>query len=333
MDRSAMKSVLLIMPFFNSYHKILKDEIEKMGYKVKVVRDSSVFVKFTHLRFFSQLMYDFYMNFIWPILFRIRTRGEYNYLFVIKGQELTPALCDYLQNSCKIEKSILYLWDSIAHNPKTINILDFFTHSCTFDDADSKKETYGLEHIPLFYSNLFNTDDQKISANSRYDFICIGSFKEERALFLEQIEKTFNSHGYTFFFKLYLPWNQYLRKIFTNPGFFSRYRKFIFIRKMSLEYVAALTRQSKIVVDVPDKIQSGLTMRTFEALGARKKLLTTNMNVRTYSFFLSDNIATNLKEVDDLFINTNYAKLDDVSSRDLRSVTEWVNLMMDKFTS
>ena len=114
-----MKSVLLIMPFFNSYHTIIKDEIEKMGYKVKVVRDSSFFVKLTHLRFLSERIYDFYMNTIWPILFKQRTKGEYDYLFVIKGQELTPALCDYLQNGCKTKNSILYLWDSIAHNPKT----------------------------------------------------------------------------------------------------------------------------------------------------------------------------------------------------------------------
>lgn len=328
-----MKSVLLIMPFFNSYHTIIKDEIEKMGYKVKVVRDSSVFVKFVHLRFLSQRLYDFYMNSIWPILFKQRTKGVYDYLFVIKGQELTPALCDYLQNGCKIKNSILYLWDSIAHNPKTTKILDCFKHCYTFDDADSNKGFYKLEHLPLFYSNSFNTTEQGDAENIRYDFICIGSFKEERAHFLEQIENEFKNKGHTFFFKLYLPWNQYLRKILTSPGFFSRYRKYIFVRKMDLESVAILTRQSRIVVDVPDKIQSGLTMRTFEALGSGKKLLTTNMNVRSYSFFLSGNVATSINEVDDLFINTKYTELDSVSSRDLRSVTEWVSLIMSKLTS
>ena len=102
---------------------------------------------------------------------------------------------------------------------------------------------------------------------------------------------------------------------------------------MGLTSVATLTKQARIVVDVPDKIQSGLTMRTFEALGARKKLLTTNMNIRSYSFFFSGNIATNINEVDDLFINSDYTELDSESSRDLRSVTEWVSLMMSKLTS
>ncbi|HGL6801943.1 TPA: hypothetical protein ACKFUK_001054 [Citrobacter amalonaticus] len=328
-----MKSVLLIMPFFNSYHTIIKDEIENMGYKVKVVRDSSVFVKLTHLRFLSERIYDFYMNTIWPILFKLRTKGEYDYLFVIKGQELTPALCDYLQNGCKTINSILYLWDSIAHNPKATKILDYFKHCYTFDDADSNKGAYKLEHIPLFYANLFNAVEQEEVGNIKYDFICIGSFKEERAYFLEQLENEYKNGGYSFLFKLYLPWNQYLRKILTSPGFFSRYRKYIFVRKMGLTSVATLTKQARIVVDVPDKIQSGLTMRTFEALGARKKLLTTNMNIRSYSFFFSGNIATNINEVDDLFINSDYTELDSESSRDLRSVTEWVSLMMSKLTS
>ena len=48
--------------------------------------------------------------------------------------------------------------------------------------------------------------------------------------------------------------------------------------------------RSRVIVDIEHIQQSGLTMRTFEAIGARKKLATTNTHIANYDFFSPDNI-------------------------------------------
>ncbi|OAT17846.1 hypothetical protein M979_1980 [Buttiauxella noackiae ATCC 51607] len=326
-----MNKVLLVMPFFNSYHKKIKKEIEELGYEVQVVRDSSTFVKIIHLKFISKKLYFLYMQVIWPLIFKFKTRRKYDYLFVIKGEELTPHLCKHLLANCVSQKSVLYLWDSIAHNPRTSEVLKYFTFCFTFDDDDSKNEKYRFELFPLFYSEEFSSSKVYKKAEAQYDFMCIGSFKEERADFLRSIESKFEPHNYRYLFKLYLPWNQYIRKLVSQPDFYPKYGKYIFVRKMALSTVAEITHNSKVVVDVPDKIQSGLTMRTFEALGAHKKLLTTNYNVKNYSFYLPENIKVNLNDMTDDFITSSYVNHGDVT--ELRSIKNWVASIMNKLNS
>jgi hypothetical protein len=43
-------------------------------------------------------------------------------------------------------------------------------------------------------------------------------------------------------------------------------------------------------VDIQHPKQQGLTMRAIEALGSRRKLLTTNASIRTYDFYSPENI-------------------------------------------
>jgi hypothetical protein len=48
---------------------------------------------------------------------------------------------------------------------------------------------------------------------------------------------------------------------------------------------------SRGIVDVEHPRQRGLTMRTLEVIGAGRKLLTTNLNVKNYPFFSPERIA------------------------------------------
>ena len=59
---------------------------------------------------------------------------------------------------------------------------------------------------------------------------------------------------------------------------------------MSIEQVRQKVLQSKALVDVQQPHQTGLTMRTFEALAARKKLITTNDDVKSYDFYHPNNV-------------------------------------------
>ena len=61
-------------------------------------------------------------------------------------------------------------------------------------------------------------------------------------------------------------------------------------KSLDLESVKELYQMSKVILDINHPHQTGLTMRTFEALGAGKKLITTNKSIMQYSFYNQNNI-------------------------------------------
>ena len=52
----------------------------------------------------------------------------------------------------------------------------------------------------------------------------------------------------------------------------------------------AVIKKSNTVFDMQHNQQSGLTMRTIETLGAKRKIITTNRNIKNYDFYNENNI-------------------------------------------
>ena len=73
----------------------------------------------------------------------------------------------------------------------------------------------------------------------------------------------------------------------------------ISINTFSKESVAASMFNSKFVLDLPHKRQSGLTMRTFEALRSGAYLITLNSNTNMLPKDIQNRII-NLKKIDEL---------------------------------
>ena len=59
---------------------------------------------------------------------------------------------------------------------------------------------------------------------------------------------------------------------------------------MPSDQLTATLKQSKAVVDIQHPKQTGLTMRTIEMLGANKKIITTNSDIKHYDFYHPNNI-------------------------------------------
>ena len=57
-------------------------------------------------------------------------------------------------------------------------------------------------------------------------------------------------------------------------------------RKQVTDYIG----NSRVVLDLPHPMQTGLTMRTIEAIGSKKKLITTNVDIVNYDFYNPKNI-------------------------------------------
>ncbi|NWC95267.1 MULTISPECIES: hypothetical protein [unclassified Pseudomonas] len=280
------KKVLLIAPQFFGYEVEIRSELERRGAKVSFLLDrpfSSPFMKaITRLRrewvinaadrYYTQQVSSFDSN-------------DFDYVFVVNGQTLSTGILDVWKRSFSNAIFILYMWDSFGNRRWGVDNLPFFDHVFTFDRNDAKK--YALNFRPLFFSSGF---EKKPLEENTYDVSFIGTAHTDRYQVLTKVDRALGPgvHAYWYLF-LQAKWVYWAYKL-TNKGFrLSTLSDFKFA-PLNKATVQGVFFQSKAILDIEHPQQTGLTMRTLETLGARKKLITTNISVREYDFYSDNNI-------------------------------------------
>ena len=83
---------------------------------------------------------------------------------------------------------------------------------------------------------------------------------------------------------------------------------------------------ANVVLDINHPNQTGLTMRTFECIGAKRKMITTNSQIKNYSFYNPNNIYIldrNNITLDENFFNSDYQNIDSSIYNNL-SIGGWI---------
>ena len=96
--------------------------------------------------------------------------------------------------------------------------------------------------------------------------------------------------------------------------------------------VIDIIKKSKCIIDIQHPNQTGLTMRTIEMLGAKKKLLTTNKEIEKYDFYNKNNIFVfdrNNPKIDVEFFIKDYESIDHITYEKY-SINHWIkNIFKD----
>ncbi|MEH3124157.1 MAG: hypothetical protein PGN16_19685 [Sphingomonas phyllosphaerae] len=207
----------------------------------------------------------------------------YDLVFVINGQTLSKELLSEWRLKMPKARFLFYIWDSMRNKPKAHEILRYFDECITFDPEASKR--FGMRLLPLFFARGFENTDQEAT----YDISFVGTAHSDRHRVISRIDQSLPADIRRFWYPfLQARWVFYIQKII-NPAF--RAAKFEDFRYDPLPFkrVQEIFVKSRTIVDIEHPHQTGLTMRTFEALGARKKLITTNASVKDYDFYHPDN--------------------------------------------
>lgn len=303
------KKVLFIAPQFFGYEQEILREIEHRGAKVDFLLDRpfrSVFLKaVTRLRrqwvmVAAERYYHQHTD--WS--------GDYDYVFVVNGQTLSTKLLSKWRASFTRAKFFLYMWDSFDNRKNVLEALSFFDHVFTFDKMDAEK--YGVSFRPLFFSKGF---EARGDVAPNWDVSFIGTAHTDRYAVVskvaEQIAGEARSYYYLF---LQAKWVYWLYRL-VNPGFSSAKISNFKFAPLSKAEVQHVFFSSRCILDIEHPKQTGLTMRTLETLGARKKLITTNSAVKSYDFYLDSNICVidrTAPVVPEHFLTTAYVDVDPV---------------------
>lgn len=319
------KRLLLIAPIYFDYEKEIIKELEDVGFLVDWLPDRP---------FSSQLMRGaatITPSVIQPLVDLMNERllnelgaPEYEYIFVINGQTISQKFLRQLKIDFPRAKFLLYMWDSFKNRKNSLKNLHFFDSISTFDNEDSKK--YGANFRPLFYSRGFKMPSSK----NKYDVSFVGTIHSDRYEVLRRFKGQLPKEA-TFYSYMYLQalWVFYYYKL-----------KIAGMRLASsdeFEY-SPLTKQklyevfidSKAILDIEHPKQSGLTMRTFEALGSEKKLITTNKIITQYDFYDSNNICVIDRlnpQLPDTFLSSSYKSLP-VEIYNKYSIRGWISELL-----
>ena len=250
---------------------------------------------------------------------------KYDYIFFIKAESFSENNLEKLLSCHRNAKSIIYYWDSIANNPNAHNLINKFDYSFSFDSNDCEKE--GINFLPLFYFNEYK-EVADVQDSFIYDLMFVGTTHSDRYPLIKSIVSQVTNLGgncYTYFFfqgKIMFYRYKLLHKSFRKESI----KDFKF-KPLTKSQLMNLYKISKIIIDIQHPRQTGLTLRCFEALGSKRKLITTNANIVKYDFYNPSNILLidrHSPHITEDFFNTQFQDLENVIY-DKYSITSWLS--------
>jgi hypothetical protein len=284
---SSLSRVLLIAPRFFNYEHEIAAELNRSGQEVDLLPEhpfNSPLMKAV-LRFRPELGGHRACDRFFAQRMEELGRNNYSTILVIKGEGVTSNTLRNLRKAYPRARLVFYAWDSIENTPFSERNLSFYDRCSTFDPVDAKK--YGMSFRPLFY-----TDERNYPTDTtyKYDLSFIGTVHSDRYRIVQTLLEQLPADTRTFIY-LYLqaPWMFAFRRIFTNTVKGAKREDFRFL-PLSKEMVKATFFGSRAVLDIEHPNQRGATMRTMEALGSNRKLVSTNGNLRYYDFYNPRNI-------------------------------------------
>ncbi len=271
---------MFICPDFMGYNYAIKKEIEFLGGQVTMFNDRPYNGVYDFFKKINVTWIKKYQNTIWKDRLSKIDLNSFNTLFVIRG-EFVP---DFVFDKCKKAglEMIMYQWDSLK-NYDYSSQKGYFTKVATFDREDSEK--FGLHYFPLFFRKEYAQISQSILKSKAALFV--GTFQFKRYSSVLELKERLNKIEISTTIKIKIPYYYYLKLRMKGIKLDKRY---LIFKNISTQEIIDLYSKYDIIIDIANENQSGLTMRTFESLGANKILLTNNESIVLESFYDSNRI-------------------------------------------
>lgn len=293
------KRVLLYATKFMNIYLDIKNCLEKMGYEVLWIEANTIpnnpYNKTLGLYNKSNIEeYQLKASYKWKRLLEdeIFTR-PFDYFISIVGIDIPQNAFEELSRYNPKMRKVLYLYDRVEGVYQIDCFFKYYDEVFSFDRGDCKQ--FNLPLLPIYWipipDALFET---------KYDIFAFASYselKQERTVLFSNLKKIAKHYHYKEFIKLY-------DKSFgvNKIGFVAKSLAKFILKKNSLtlrdifdglitgtavmpEEYRRLINQSRVVFDTQASYQDGLTARFMWALGAGKKIITTNPHVRDYNFY------------------------------------------------
>ncbi|QHI38966.1 hypothetical protein IMCC3317_43660 [Kordia antarctica] len=233
----------------------------------------------------------------------IEKLGKQDEIFIIRPDILSDDLLNFIKSFTN--KFIAYYYDSTRRFPRKVDLIPMFDKIYSYDRLDVS--TYNLS----FLTNYIFEESNHVKYD--YQFFNI-STNDYRFPLLENLANYLKQHKWT-----------YNIQVYNGSEMPAEHVEIITTQKSILE-VSELIQKAKIIVEIQRTEQVGLSFRIFEALGHRKKLITTNKDIVNYDFYHSQNILVvdeNNIEIPEDFVTSPYMEIDETILSNYK-IENWV---------
>lgn len=324
------KKILFISPRFFGYEEQIAAKLRALKADVLFFDDrpsNSVFVK---------ALIRIHKNFL-----RTRIRAHYNrifnairnkkldYFLLIKGESIPVDFINRVKAANPGCVFIMYQYDSVRNNKNAVACFPAFDKIFSFDQDDVQQFNI-LKFRPLFYIDEYKDLEEK---PTEFDITFIGTAHSDRYFLIKEMQKSISHLNLSTLLFFYCPSKlvYYGRKLF-QKNFRNVNKKEISFISLSKKEVVEIIAKSRIVIDVQHPGQTGLTMRTIEALGGKKKLITTNPAIINYDFYNTNNVLLVDRKnpvIDEAFLQTPYQEIDR-NIYEKYSISSWLEELFKK---
>lgn len=178
---------------------------------------------------------------------------------------------DYLNKKFPKSKVKIWYWNQIT-SKDNIDYLKMKNRVYTFNKIDSVK--YKINYIDQFY---WNTQEEMEANIEKQKVYCLA----------------LNKKRYEFIERIYIK----LKKLGVDSEFYivkdsNEKSKILDLKKKFLSYSENVEKikENNCILEIVRDNQTGLTLRTLEALFFKKKLITNNKEIKKYDFYKPENI-------------------------------------------
>lgn len=320
------KKVLFFCPKFFGYEKALAQKMMDSGAEVKFYDErmnpstlEKIFIRLNFRGILKSKIDKYYRSIV-----NEYESNYFDYVLFFNPETVTIELLKELKEKQKKAKFILYMWDSFSNKPHSKELMSYFDRRLTFNREDANQ--YNMIFRPLFYVDDYDAELITEKCECDIDIGFIGTIHSDRYGILKQIEKWATENGLSTYFYMYFPsYIVYLKYKIENFGKYIIKRSEFKFKPLSSKDVQTVLSRCKGVIDIQHPKQTGLTMRTIEMVGLKKKLITTNDDIVNYDFYNANSIMKiNRNDIfidKDSFLNT----IADYENRENYTISKFID--------
>jgi len=218
----------------------------------------------------------------------------YDYLLVVDGMSVHPFLFEELKRRNPSIWMVNYLFDSTYSLYEFQHYFKYYNKVFSFDKKDCSK--YQLVFLPIYWKQI------ETNQTKGFDLFGFGGYSKTRLNLYKQIGRLSETLHLNSYLKVYVrPINnmflysikylikRILRKT-THISPCDYYDTNVSHTPIPLDEFQSLTNSSSIIVDTVNFEQDGMTARFMWALGMGKKIITNNINIRSYDCYTKEQV-------------------------------------------
>ena len=283
------KTFLLVMPEYSDFPDLFMKNLKKSEFQASIISDKLPNFKY---RGNERILNFFKKTFLKDKIFKKKLVAQfkqkeflkianklpenYDYILVIRPDQFPIPFIENLKK--KTTKLIAYQWDGIEKFPEVKNYFSLFDSFFCFEEV---KDIGNVKQITNFYFDFDNFHSlPAIQKTTQPILYFVGLDWENRRKKIDDFVRFAVDNNILL--------NFYLQEFDKNENKNSNinYIKNRITFAENLEFV----KKSDVLLDFVDPRQVGLSIRFFEAMYYKKKVITDNKMVKTYDFYHPDNI-------------------------------------------